>query len=135
MSVESILASQFKDVQDSLSSLGREYKRLKKIEILLQQYLFECEEGYGGKIGERIKETIERKLERMKATNEDRLLALYHLEEPHKDFMSTKKLIQHYERIANVESAREQLEGIRLYEQYCREKRAIRLPALDRFTS
>jgi len=100
------------------ASMEKEYKRLRKIELLLQQYLFHYEYEDNEKVREEIKEVIEKRLEELKTTNEDKLLVLYHLGMPYKEFNSTKRMIQEYEKLVNVTEVIDRLHKLSVYEQY-----------------
>jgi hypothetical protein len=105
----------------------KDYKRLHKIEILLQQYLFCCEFEDEGPIKEKIKEIIESRLKRLGATNEDRLVALYRLEMPYKAYETTKRMIEYYEKIANKEEVKERLQKLSIYEDFISLRKKIEL--------
>jgi hypothetical protein len=104
--------------KEEIVSVEKEYKRMRKIELLLQQYLFHCEYEENEEIREKIKATIEGRLEKLGATNEDKLLALYRLDMPTKNYNSTKKMIQQYEKLVNVPKVKDRLHKILLYDQY-----------------
>jgi len=104
--------------KEEIVSMQKEYRRISKIKLLLQQYLFHCEYEENEEIREKIKATIEGRLEKLRATDEDKLLALYYLEIPHKNYNSTKKMIQQYEKLVDVPKVKDRLHKILLYDQY-----------------
>ena len=111
--LESILSS---SLPEEIFSIKKEYKRMRKIELLLQQYLFHCEYEQDKKIREKIEEEVEKRLEKLGATNEDKLLALYRLDMPTKNYNSTKKMIQQYEKLVNVTEVKDRLIKLKLYD-------------------
>ncbi|GEM_PF-3585933 len=124
--LETIFSSSFS--KEEIESMEKEYMRLRKIELLLQQYLFCCEYEAEGKVKERIIQTIEKRLKELGATNEDKLVALYHLDIPTKGYESTKRMIEHYEKITNKEEAKNRLHKIWMYEHY---QHSLRLKELE----
>jgi|YelNatPaOPRAMG01_1025707.scaffolds.fasta_scaffold243910_2 hypothetical protein len=111
--LEGILPS---SLSEETASMKKEYKRIFRIELLLQQYLFHCEYEEDEKIRGKIKEEIEKRLEKLGATNEDKLLALYRLGMPTKNYNSTKKMIGQYEKLANTREVKDRLIKLRLYD-------------------
>jgi hypothetical protein len=124
--LETMLPSGFPE--EEIESMKKEYMRLRKIELLLQQYLFCCEYEAEGEVKERIKRTIEKKLKELEVTNEDKLVALYHLDMPTKGYDSTKRMIEEYEKITNKEKAKDRLHKILMYEHY---QYSLRLKELE----